>query len=194
MSQRGIAVSYPPPANSSSVLLYGFKHDLNRYLAALGPLAPVHELADVVAFNVAHPVQTLRYGQSIALAALRIDDSPGSADTQRYLSDRTRDLSLFRGALDEAFAGPDALPDTGDEFDALLFPANIGADAPARAGYPSVCVPGGFIERTGGLPPRPFGVTFTGRAFSEPRLLALAYAFEQATHHRRPPDTTPPLR
>jgi len=194
MSQRGIAVTYPPPVNSSSVLLYGFKHDLNRYLAGLGPLAPVHELADVVAFNNAHPTQTLRYGQSIALAAVQIDDAPGSADTQRYLSDRARDLSLFRGALDEAFAGPDALPDTGDEFDAILFPANVGADAPARAGYPSVCVPGGFIERGGGLPPRPFGVTFTGRAFGEPRLLALAYSFEQATHHRRPPDGTPPLR
>ena len=193
MNQRGIAVSYPPPANSSSVLLYGFKHDLNRYFAGLGALAPIHELADVVAFNDAHPAETLKYGQSIALAAVRIDDSPGSADTQRYLSDRARDLALFRGALDEAFAGPDALPDTGDEFDALLFPANIGADAPARAGYPSVCVPGGFIER-GSLPPRPFGVTFTGRAFSEARLIALAYSFEQATRHRRPPDVTPPLR
>src|SRR5262249_263332 len=89
-------------------------------------------------------------------------------------------------------------PPTGEcakKFDAVLFPANFGANAPARAGYPSLIVPGGFFPNpAGGLPanfnakPSPFGVTFTGPAFSEPKLIGFAFAFEQATHNRRPPD------
>lgn len=193
LSARGIAVTYPPPAGSSSVLLYGFQHDLGNYLAGLGPGAPMHSLAEIVAFNAAHP-EARRYGQTIAFAASHIDPTPGSADTQRYMDDRNRDVALFRGSLDELFAGPDALPGTGDEYDAILFPANFGADAPARAGYPSLTVPGQFL-----IPPAnptlayPFGITFTGPALSEPRLLALAYAFEQATRFRRPPPSAPPL-
>jgi amidase len=88
-----------------------------------------------------------------------------------------------------------------------LFPANRGANIAARAGYPSIVVPGGFVTNQPELnvapgvafPTRfnpkaaPYGVTFSGRAFSEPRLIGLAYAFEQATHHRRPPDSMPPL-
>ena len=193
LSARGIAVTYPPPTGSSSVLLYGFQHDLGNYLAGLGPGAPMHSLTEIVAFNAAHP-EARRYGQTIAFAASHVDASPGSADTLRYLDDRDRDVTLFRGALDELYAGPDALPGTGDEFDAILFPSNVGADAPARAGYPSITVPGEFL-----VPPNnptlayPFGITFSGPALSEPRLLALAYAYEQATHHRRPPPSTPPL-
>jgi amidase len=194
MNQRGICVSYPISANCSTVLLYGFKHDLDLYLASLGPLAPMRSLSDILAFNAAHPSEALKYGQSIALAADQLDTGPGSDDTRRYERDRARDLALFKGGLDEAFAGPDGLPATGDELDALLFPANFGADAPARAGYPSITVPGRFLDPTGNIEnPHPFGITFTGQAFSEPRLIALAYAFEQATRHREPPQSTPPL-
>ena len=90
---------------------------------------------------------------------------------------------------------------TDDDFDALLFSGNSGAGTPAKAGYPSIVVPGGFFDNVVTPPfpagfnalPGPAGVTFSGRAFSEPRLLALAYAFEQATHHRVPPASTPPL-
>lgn len=193
MSARGICVSYPPPGNCSSVLLYGFKHDLEQYLAGLGPLAPMRSLADIVAFNSAHPEAT-RYGQSIALAAVQLDTSPGSDDTRRYERDRRRDLELFRGALERAFAGPDGLPDTGDELDALFFPANFGADAPARAGFPSLTVPGRFLDPTTAVVnPHPFGITFCGPAWSEPRLIALGYAFEQATRYRQTPASTPEL-
>src|SRR5262249_34032607 len=90
--------------------------------------------------------------------------------------------------------------------DAVLFPANFGANPPARAGYPSVIVPAGTFPPTfiPPLPPdftalrSPFGATFSGPAFSEPRLVGFAYALEQATevrHHLAPlgPPTAPPI-
>jgi amidase len=193
MSAFGICTSFPAPANCSTVLMYGQKHDLNNYLATR-PNAPVHTLADIIAFNNAHAAVALKYGQAIFLAANQLDTSPASADTQRYLADRALDLSLTRGGLDAVFNGPDGIQGTDDDFDAILFPQNRGAAAPAKAGYPSIVVPGGFTPPAGPvINPAPFGVTFTGRAFSEPTLIALAYAYEQATKLRQPPASTPPL-
>jgi amidase len=193
ISAFGICTSFPAPANCSTVLMYGQKHDLNIYLTSR-PNAPVHTLADIIAFNNAHPAVALRYGQAIFLAAQQLDVSPGSADTQRYLADRALDLSLTRTGLDAVFNGLDGIQGTDDDFDAILFPQNRGAAAPAKAGYPSIVVPGGFMPPSAPvINPAPFGVTFTGRAFSEPRLIALAYAFEQATKLRQPPASTPPL-
>jgi amidase len=68
----------------------------------------------------------------------------------------------------------------------VLFPGAAGAAIAAKAGYPSVQVPAGFVAVAGG-PATPLGATFTGRAWSEPVLLRLAYAFEQASQARRPP-------
>jgi amidase len=201
ISAFGICVSFPPPANCSTVLMYGQKHDLNAYLTER-PNAPVHTLHDIILFNLAHPALTLKYNQDIFLAADQLDTTLGSADTARFLQDRQTDLQLTRGGLDAVFNGPDGISGTEDDFDAILFPRNQGAAAPAKAGYPSIVVPGGFAPvPTPSTPfppgfvaePAPFGVTFTGRAFSEPRLIAIAYAFEQATHHRVPPKSTPPL-
>jgi amidase len=193
ISAFGICVSYPAPANCSSVLMYGQKHDLNSYLATR-PSSPVHTLSDIIAFNVAHADVALKYGQAIFLAADQLDTSPGSADTLRYMADRAMDLALTRGGLDAVYDGPDGIAGTADDFDAILFPQNRGAAAPAKAGYPSIVVPGGFVPPTAPVVnPAPFGVTFSGRAFSEPRLIALAYAFEQATMHRRPPASAPSL-
>lgn len=173
--------------------MYGQKNDLNNYLASR-PSAPVHTLADIIAFNNANAGVALKYGQAIFLAANQLDTSPGSADTLRYLADRAQDLALTRTGLDAVFNGPDGIEGTDDDFDAILFPQNRGAAAPAKAGYPSIVVPGGFVPPTGAVvSPAPFGVTFTGRAFSEPTLIALAYAFEQATKHRQAPASTPPL-
>jgi amidase len=184
---------FPPPSNCSTVLMYGQKHDLNNYLATR-PTAPVHTLADIIAFNNANAAVALKYGQAIFLAADQLDTSPGSTDTLRYRADRLQDLALTRTGLDAVFNGPDGIAGTDDDFDAILFPQNRGAAAPAKAGYPSIVVPGGFVPPTGPvINPAPFGVTFTGRAFSEARLIALAYAFEQATKHRQPPASTPPL-
>src|SRR5206468_1557185 len=111
ISAFGICTSFPAPANCSTVLMYGQKHDLNLYLTTR-PNAPVHTLADIIAFNNAHPVEALRYGQAIFLAANQLDTSPGSADTQRYLADRAMDLSLTRTGLDAVFNGPDGIRGT----------------------------------------------------------------------------------
>jgi amidase len=193
ISGFGICVSFPAPANCSTVLMYGQKHDLNGYLDAR-PDAPVHTLADIIAFNEAHASVALKYGQAIFLAAEQLDTSPGSADTQRYLDDRALDLALTRTGLSALLDGPDGIEGTDDDFDAILFPQNRGAGAPAKAGYPSIVVPGGYVPPTGAVVnPAPFGVTFSGRAFSEPRLIGLAYAFEQATKHRQSPASAPPL-
>jgi amidase len=193
ISAFGICTSFPAPANCSTVLMYGQKHDLNIYLTSR-PNAPVHTLADIIAFNNAHAAVALKYGQAIFLAAQQLDVSPGSADTQRYLADRALDLSLTRTGLDAVFNGPDGIQGNDDDFDAILFPQNRGAAAPAKAGYPSIVVPGGFMPPSDPvINPAPFGVTFTGRAFSEPRLIALSFAYEQATKHRQPPASTPPL-
>ena len=193
ISAFGICVSFPPPATCSTVLMYGQKHDLNEYLATR-PDAPVHTLGDIIAFNNAHAAVALKYGQAIFVAAEQLDTSPVSADTQRYLADRAQDLALTRTGLNAVFDGPAGIEGTEDDFDAILFPQNRGAAAPAKAGYPSIVVPGGFVPPAGAvLNPAPFGVTFSGRAFSEPRLLALAFAFEQATRHRQPPASAPPL-
>ncbi|HEX2665919.1 MAG TPA: amidase family protein [Candidatus Acidoferrum sp.] len=188
-----------PQTNCSTVLLYGFKRDLNAYLASLGPNAPVKTLEDVINYNSAHSAYALKYGQILALAAETLDTSPGSADTVRYNSDRAKDLDIAKTrGLDVVFSAG---------FDAILFPANRGANIAARAGYPSIVVPGGFVTNQPELniPPGtpfpagfnpnngPYGVTFSGPAFSEPRLIALAYAFEQATKHRVSPSSTPPL-
>jgi amidase len=198
----------PIPANCSTVLLYGFKRDLNAYLASLGPSAPVHTLSDVIAFNNAHSAVALKYGQVLAVAADSLDISPASADTARYRSDRAKDLDLAKTrGLDVVYAGPDLKPGTADDFDAILFPANRGANIAARAGYPSIVVPGGFVTNRPELnvppgppfpdsfdpQPAPYGVTFSGPAFSEARLIGFAYAYEQATKHRTPPASTPPL-
>jgi amidase len=193
ISAFGICVAFPAPTNCSTVLMYGQKHDLNNYLAAR-PDAPMHSLSDIIAFNDAHAAVALKYGQAIFLAADQLDTSPGSADTLRYQADRARDIELTRGGLSAVFNGADGLAGTDDDFDAILFPQNRGAGAPAKAGYPSIVVPGGFTPPVAPVVnPAPFGVTFTGRAFSEAKLIGLAYAFEQATHHRQPPASAPPL-
>lgn len=177
--------------NCSTVLLYGFKRDLNNYLATLNASSPSHSLADVIAYNTLHTPQATKYGQDLAIQAELFDTSAGSADTVRYQADRAQDLALARGGLDAIYA----------DYDAILFPANRGANIAARAGYPSIVVPGGFVANTVNPPfpagfnalPAPFGVTFSGPAFSEPTLIAFAYAFEQATHHRVAPASAPPL-
>ena len=203
----------PPPGppfvpGCSTVLLYGFKRDLNSYLASLGPGAPVHTIDDVVAYNNAHASVALKYGQFLAISSSLMNTTSGSPDTVRYLADRAKDLDIAKTrGLDAVYNGPDGIRGTADDFDAILFPANRGANIAARAGYPSIVVPGGFVTNRPELnvPPAapfptgfdpkhaPYGVTFSGRAFSEPRLIGLAYAFEQATKHRLAPESTPPL-
>ena len=177
-------------ADCSIVFKYGMKRDFTSWLASLGPGAPVRSLTELRLWNVAHQkMNAIRYGQAL----LDISDEMDVAlDRERYEADRARDLRLSREqGLDAVFAE--------QRLDAVLFPANWGAGIAAKAGYPTVLVPAGFFPASGGADypagfeplPSPMGVSFTGLACSEPRLIALAYAFEQATHHRVPPPQFP---
>ena len=100
-------IPQPPAVRCSSVLLYGFKRDLNAYLAGT-PGAPNHTLAEIVAFNNTY-VPPMKYGQAIAEAAAQVDISPGSADTLRYLDDRAFDLAVSRDVLNAIYDGPDGI-------------------------------------------------------------------------------------
>jgi amidase len=176
--------------NCSISFKYGMKRDFNKWLVSLGVSAPVKTLGELRAWNVAHKdAGALRYGQ----ANLDISDEMDlQRDRARYEADRAKDvhLSATRG-IDQVMRA--------ERLDALLFPGGTGAALAARAGYPSVIVPFGTIPNAPTPPfpdafkarPQPFGVTLTGMACSEPRLIELAFAFEQATRRRVPPAATP---
>ncbi len=157
---------------SSSVLSYEFKRDLNTYLATRGPTSSIKTLADVIAYNSRNAAVALKYGQVLALAS-QARDLYG--DEPRYAADRATDLQLAK------VQGIDATMDR-HALTALVFPANGGAAIAAKSGYPSVIVPAGYLSTNA-----PFGITFTGKAYSEPTLISLAYAFEQAANVRQPP-------
>jgi amidase len=177
-------------ATCSVVFKYGMKRDFNRWIASLGPGAPVQSLTELRNWNLAHRnAGALKYGQS----QLDISDEMDvEADRARYETDRAKDL-LLSGAhgIDEIMHA--------ERLDALLFPAQTGALMSARPGYPTVIVPFGMVPNapTPPIPAEfgaklaPFGVSFAGTACSEPRLLELAYAFEQATKRRVPPALFP---
>lgn len=170
-------------AGCSVVLKYGMKRDFNKWLQSLGPSAPVDSLTALRAWNINHAkAGSIKYGQS----NLNISDEMDvTADKARYDADRAKDIALSAtNGIDEVMQA--------EHLDALLFPGPNGAAIAAKPGYPTVIVPFGMIPNPG-LPesfaakPQPFGVSFTGSACAEPRLLALAYAFEQATKKRVPP-------
>ena len=192
----------PPALRCSTVLNYGFKRDLNQYIHDhVRPGFPIQSLADVVAFNAAHMPAATKYDQDLAIFSQMFNLSPASADTLRYNRDRAEDIARSRGAIAAMLNGPDGVEGTADDFDAFLASGNSLAGTPAKAGYPSIVVPGGVFQNVPNPPfpdgfnakDGPAGVTFSGRAFSEPRLIGLAYAFEQATHYRFPPASAPPL-
>jgi amidase len=154
-----------------TVLFYEFRINLNAYLGRLPAWAPVHSLLDVIRFNRERAHVALRYGQTILEEAEALS---GRLVEPAYWEARLRDIRVARGAIDGALQS--------QHLDALVFAGSMGAGVAAKAGYPSVTVPGGY-----GPEGRPIGVTFTGPAFSEPILVRLAAAFEAATAYRRPP-------
>ena len=157
----------------SSVVLNELKSSLGAYLAKLGPGAKIRSLKEIIDFNHAHPVQTLRYGQSTLIDAEYT--TSGTLTEPQYLQDRLTDLRLCKEE------GMDATI-REHKLDALLFPADFGARITSRAGYPSIVVPAGYTSA--GVP---FGITFAARAYEEPVLISLAYSFEQHHNIRRPP-------
>ena len=174
----------------SSVLAYGMKRDFNAWLGTLGASAPVKTLTELREWNLEHELAgTLKYQQARLDGADALDME---AARDAYEADRARDLRLNgEHGIDEVMRTL--------ELDALLFPGASGAAISARPGYPSVIVPFAFVAEEFDPPmpdgfetkPRPFGVSFAGGACSEPRLLELAYAFEQATLRRVPPPDMP---
>jgi len=173
------------PARRPIVFVYELKHDLYLYLRDWATGTGMASLADIIAFNAEHADRALRFGQDIFLAAAA---TRGDLSELEYMSARQMDLRASRAL------GLDAYMDE-HRLDAVLFPAATGASIAAKAGYPSVQVPAGFVAgiREKETPEYPYGATFTGRAWSEAILLRLAYAFEQATQARRPPPGLPAL-
>jgi amidase len=173
-------------ADCSVVFKYGMKRDFNHWLASLGAKAPVKDLAELREWNVRHQKSgAIKYGQ----AQLDVSDEMDvEADRARYRADRAKDLLL------SATNGIDAVMKE-HRLDALLFPGANGYAIPAKPGYPTIIVPFGLVPNAPTPPfpegfnakPAPFGVSFTGMACTEPRLIELAYAFEQATKRRIPP-------
>jgi amidase len=170
-----------------TLLLYEFKAGLNAYLARLGPKARVRSLKDIIAFNEKERKREMpHFGQDLFLKA----ETKGALTSPEYQNvlERCRRLTREEG-IDAVMEKHklDALvaPTEGPAWvtDYVVGDHSLGhsTSPPAIAGYPSITVPAG---RVAGLP---VGLSFFGRAWSEPVLIKLAYAFEQATNHRRPP-------
>jgi amidase len=176
--------------NCSIVLKYGAKRDFNKWLATLGPTAPVKTLTELRQWNLDHAAAgAIRFG----MARLDISDEVDlEEDRARYEADRARDLAMSRTN------GFDAVMNA-NHLDAVMFPGSNGSDIADRAGYPTIAVPFGMIPNSPTPPfpegfdakPSPYGVTFTGSSCSERRLIGIAYAFEQATRRRVPPQSLP---
>jgi amidase len=173
--------------SETDAFMYELKADLNAYLARLGPGAPVKTLKDIIEFNERnHEKEMPFFGQDNFLKA----EDKGPLTSKEYLDDIAKNHRLARtegidatmdkyklDALVAPTGGPAWLTDhiDGDHFGG-------GSSSPAAvAGYPDITVPAGFVF---GLP---VGISFFGRAWSEPVLIRLAYAFEQATSVRKPP-------
>jgi amidase len=180
-----------PGVSAPGVLNYGQKRDVNAYLDRLPETWPIQSLADLIAFNTANAGIALKYGQTQFIASNALDISPGSANTLTYIANRDLGFAQSRGSIDGAMNGPDGLRGTADDFDAVVYSGSGSAGLWARAGYPSIVVPLGFVAQDGAQVPS--GISFAGRAFGEPTLIALAYAFEQLAGGRLPPASTPPL-
>ncbi len=179
-------------ATCSTVLKYGMKRDFNLWLSTLGTKAPVASLTALRQWNNSHQrAGAIKYGQ----AALDISDEMElRLDRERDEADRRKDIRLT------ADQGIDAAMKSA-QLDALLFPGVSSANIAARPGYPSITVPYALLPVTApatqpfpaGFDPKPapFGITFTAGACAEPKLVALAYAFEQATKKRQTPPGFP---
>ncbi len=173
------------------VLLYEFKHDLNAYFASAGPNVPVRSLKEVIRFNEQYADRELAYfGQDLFEKSEKkgplTDKAYQDALAKNHLLTRTQGIDAVMtkyrlDALVAPTAGPTWLIDLVDgDHD-----TGGSSSLAAVAGYPNINVPMGFVR---GLP---VGISFFGRAWSEPTLITIAYAFEQATRRRKPPRFLP---
>lgn len=169
---------------------YGAKRDFNAWLATLGPDAPVKTLTELREWNLQHAAEgAMKYGQSRFDIS---DEMDLERDRARNEADMAKDARLSRAE------GIEAVLEAHD-LDAIFTPGSRGAGLAARAQLPHIVVPFGFVANEPDPPfpsgfdarPGPFGVGFTGGACSEPRLIEVAYAFEQASRRRTPPPGFP---
>jgi amidase len=195
MKSRGALVSDPADLPShgkfgggeDEVLLCEFKVDLNKYLAWLGPSSPVHSLAEIIAFNERNKAREMPwFGQELFFKAQAKGPltervyRDALSENHRLSRDEGIDAVMDKFKLDAIIA-----PTTGpaQRTDLLWGDRDTGGcTTPAAiAGYPHITVPMGMVD---GLP---VGLSFFGRAWSEPKLLGLAFAFEQMAQARKPP-------
>lgn len=175
------------------VLLYELKADLNAYLAGLGPKAPVRTLQNIIDFNEHHKDQEMPwFGQELFIQA----QAKGPLTEKKYRDALAKDLRMSRTEGIDATMKKyklDAIvaPTGGPAWVTDLVNGDHGSGASstpaAVAGYPNINVPAGYSHNL------PVGISFFGRAYSEPTLIKLAYAYEQATKHRHAPQFIPSL-
>lgn len=199
MKRQGAILVDPsddPPLGSfgdseQQVMLYEFKTGLNAYLASLGPKAPVRSLKEVIEFNERNKERELPYfGQEQFLKAQ--EKGPLTEKAYTDALERCRRMSRAEGIdalMDKHHLDAIVAPSGGPagKTDLVYGDRGVGgsSSAAAVAGYPNITVPAGHVF---GLP---VGISFFGRAYSEPMLLKLAFAFEQATKTRKPPRFLP---
>ncbi|MCP8968418.1 amidase family protein [Ectobacillus ponti] len=158
---------------SWGVPIYEMKHALGNYLSQLPPHLPVHSERELIEFNARNEEKALKYGQNMLEYRQGLPHS--TLTNPEYLLAKLEDLYFSQEqGMDYAV--------NKYHLDAILFPSYIGSTICAKAGYPSIAVPAGYMENG-----RPFGITFAGGAFSEGTLIRLAYSFEQAAKHRKAP-------
>jgi amidase len=167
----------------------GFKYDMNRYLAALGDKVPVHTVEEIIKSRRFHPTVQRRLEQSQEAVENGPDTPACKAEAEyrqlmRVAVMKTMDTHKLDAFVYPTWSNPPRL--IGD----LNTPHGDNSQVfSPTTGFPSIQVPMGYTRGT-----LPAGLTFFGRAWDEARLIKLAYGYEQATKHRRPPASTPPLR
>jgi amidase len=173
----------------SEVLRTEFKAAIEAYLATTPAAVKTRTLADLIAFDAAEPRELALFGQDIFEDAAK---KPALTDPA-YRAKRAQARTLARATLDKMLADNrlDAIVAPGGGPSSLVDPVNgsaiLGAPSslPAVSSYPHLVVPSGYVS---GLP---VALSFVGPAWSEAKLLALGFAFEQATHARREPEFLP---
>lgn len=179
--------------HSGTVMRYEFKTDLNAYLAGLGPDAPVKTLEEIIAFNEANADREMPYfRQEIMLQCQEkgpLTDSEyleALAEVMRLSRDEGIDLVMEEHTLDAIVAPTGSPAWTSDPINGDRY--HMGSSSPAAiSGYPNITVPMGAFH---GLP---VNISIWGRAWSEPELLRIAYAYEHLTQHRMTPTFIPSL-
>jgi amidase len=165
-------VTIPRYSYTSNVLYYEFKHNLNDYLKKTSDTVPVKTLEDIIKFNQEDPEVRMKFGQTILERSQNLSES---LDDPTYLQQRADDIKYSKElGIDKVMKE--------NNLDALLFANNRGAAIPAKAGYPSITVPAGYTSSG-----RAVGVTFSAMAYSEPKLIELAYSYEQHSEKRVSP-------